>query len=81
MGSTETSGNVGAITTCLTAFATDLALATGLIANPDSLEGGAVSPEAAVVSLAVVLCIVGAAATGDVAPAGLSAGFGHLSPI
>ena len=36
------------------------------------------SPDAAVVGLAVILCVVGAAAAGDVAGAELSGGFGHL---
>ena len=80
MGSTKTPGNVGPVAAGLTAPPTDLALAIGQVANLDTDEGGAMSPEAAVVGLAVVLSVVGATAAGDVAPAGLSGGgFGHLS--
>lgn len=62
--------------------AADGALAVGQVAYLDTDEGIAMSPEAAVVGLAVVLCIVGAAAAGDVAPAGLlGGGFGHLYPL
>ncbi|MDE0527307.1 MAG: hypothetical protein OXH85_01205 [Truepera sp.] len=78
MGSTETSGNVGAVTVWLTALATDWVLAIGLVSNLDIREGGAMSPDAAVVGLAVVLGVVRSAATGDVAQARLLVGFGHL---
>ena len=77
VGSTEASGNVGAITVGLTALATDWALATGLVAHLDIREGGAMSPDAAVVGLAVVLGVVRSATAGDVAQARLLVGSGH----
>ena len=43
------------VTPYFTAPTADRALAIGQVANPDSLEGIAMSPEAAVVGLAVVL--------------------------
>lgn len=52
-------GNVWSVAAGLAALATDRSLAIGLVANLNVHEGGAMSPEAAVVSLAVVLCIVG----------------------
>ena len=71
-----------AVTPCLTAPATDRALAPSLITNSDILEGRAMSPEAAVVGLAVVLCIVEAIAAGDGASAGLlGGGLGHYPLI
>ena len=82
MGPTKTPGNVGPVTVGLTAPTPDLALAIGQVSNLDTRKDRTVSREAAVVSLAVVLCVVGATATGDVAPAPLSGGgLGHLSPI
>ncbi|MDE0099389.1 MAG: hypothetical protein OXM87_07245 [Truepera sp.] len=78
MGSTEASGNVGAIAVGLAAVATDWALATGLVAHLDIREGGAMSPDATVVGLAVVLGVVRSAAAGDVAQARLLVGLGHL---
>ena len=70
------------VTACLTAVVMDLALAIGQVANLDSREGIAVPPEAAVVGLAVVLCIVEAIAAGDGASAGLlGGGLGHYPLI
>ena len=62
VGSTETLGNVGPVTVGLTAPPPDLALTIGQVAYLDTDEGRAVSPEAAVVGLAVVLGVVGATA-------------------
>ncbi|MCY4355173.1 MAG: hypothetical protein OXC09_10395 [Truepera sp.] len=74
--------DVRAVAAGLAAVAADGTLAVGQVAYLDTDEGIAMSPEAAVVGLAVVLCIVGAAAAGDVASAGLlGGGFGHLYPL